>query len=341
MIPNQWYAVLDSAEIKPGKPYAFRRLNDEIVVWRDAHQRVVIMRDVCPHRQCQLSPGKIVDGNIQCHFHGFQYDREGDCQLIPANGRNGAKPRAFKAHVYPTREAYGLIWMWYGEPRQESDYPPIPFFEELADFDYGTIRREWNVHYSRSIENQLDISHLPFVHAKTIGRGGRTLVNGPYTVVEPGKSISVWVDNQLDSGLPATKPSAMPSKDTPPNLKFLFPNVWHNRIAPKISVFAAFAPVDEENTVIYVRFYHKVTNFAPLKWLISKIGNFSDGLILAEDQGIVETQRPKKSELNVGDRFIPADRPIVMYLLERQRLIEGTHADELNEADFALDLASR
>jgi phenylpropionate dioxygenase-like ring-hydroxylating dioxygenase large terminal subunit len=71
MIPNMWYAVLDSKEVKPGKPYAFKRLNEELVFWRDKSGKIVVMRDRCPHRSCKLSPGKIIDGQLQCHFHGF------------------------------------------------------------------------------------------------------------------------------------------------------------------------------------------------------------------------------------------------------------------------------
>ena len=109
MIPNMWYAVLESGEVPRGKPVAFKRLGENLVCWRDSQGEIVVMRDECPHRLARLSPGKIVDGRIQCHFHGFQYDREGTCQLVPANGYNGPKPKIFQCWTYAAREAQGLI----------------------------------------------------------------------------------------------------------------------------------------------------------------------------------------------------------------------------------------
>src|SRR3712207_2126425 len=117
MIPNMWYAVLEADEVKPGELVARKRLGEELVFWRDSNGAIVAMRDVCPHRQAKLSPGKLVDGNIQCHFHGFQYDASGACRLVPANGRNGPKPKIFQCTTFPSREAHGFIWVWHGEAR--------------------------------------------------------------------------------------------------------------------------------------------------------------------------------------------------------------------------------
>jgi phenylpropionate dioxygenase-like ring-hydroxylating dioxygenase large terminal subunit len=62
----------------------------------------------------------------------------------------------------------------------------------------------WNSHYSCAIENQLDVIHLPFVHADTIGRGGKTVVHGPRYMADEfhGKHnmISVWFDNEVEQG---------------------------------------------------------------------------------------------------------------------------------------------
>jgi phenylpropionate dioxygenase-like ring-hydroxylating dioxygenase large terminal subunit len=55
------------------------------------------------------------------------------------------------------------------------------------------------VNYTRAIENQLDVSNLPFVHRTTIGRGNRTLVNGPIVELE-GDVLNVWVSNEVDMG---------------------------------------------------------------------------------------------------------------------------------------------
>ncbi len=322
MIPDQWYAVLESDEVKPGKPNPFKRLGQDLVFWRDSKGKVIVMRDSCPHRQAKLSPGKIVGDNIQCPFHGFQYDAKGECQLIPANGKNGPRPKIFQAKAFPTREAHGFIWVWNGEPRQQQDYPTVPFFPEVEKHSYGTFRKQWKVHYTRAIENQLDVAHLPFVHASTIGRSGKTLVNGPYAVLE-NDSLYIWYDNQLDEGRPAPKASELEKPSSPWLLCFKYPNVWLNRLGGKVMIGAAFAPIDDENTMMYVRFYHQIGKFDLARKLVSKLGALANGPILAQDEKIVSSQSPKQGGLDVGDKYIPADRPILLYHTHRQELIEA------------------
>jgi phenylpropionate dioxygenase-like ring-hydroxylating dioxygenase large terminal subunit len=318
MIPNMWYALIESTEVKPGKPLGVRRLGMELVFWRKPDGQIVVMRDLCPHRQAKLSGGKIVEGNIQCPYHGFQYDAAGACQLVPANGRNGPKPRMFQCLTFPAREAHGFVWVWYGEPRAE--YPPLAYFDDLEGVPYATKAIHWNVDHTRAIESVLDVSHLPFVHANTIGRGGRTLVNGPYTTLANDK-IRVWVSNQPDAGLPAIKPSQVPESNEPPMLWFNFPNVWRIRLAPQVSQALVFAPIDDENTVLYLRSYQGFVRAPLLGGLLAWIANQFNAQVLQEDARVVMTQTPKKSGLDVGDRYIPSDRPIALYLAHRRDLI--------------------
>ena len=68
MVPNQWYAVLETDEVKLGQPVAFKRLGQDMVLWRNADGKIVAMEDRCPHRQAKLSLGKIVNGNIEWSF---------------------------------------------------------------------------------------------------------------------------------------------------------------------------------------------------------------------------------------------------------------------------------
>ena len=78
--------------------------------------------------------------------------------------------------------------------------PEVPFFKELnRDFSYGGFSETWPVHYSRAIENQLDVVHLPFVHTSNIGRGNRTIVNGPVVQWEDNL-MTFYVNNVVDDG---------------------------------------------------------------------------------------------------------------------------------------------
>lgn len=320
MIPNQWYAVLESNEVPGNDPVGVIRMGEKLVFWRDSRGQVVCQRDKCAHRGAALSKGKVVGDCVACPFHGLQYDASGRCQFIPANGKVTPVPERFQVHTYPTREAHGFIWLWWGEGRE--DLPPLPWFGDLDDdFPYATYKDQWTVHYSRAIENQLDVAHLPFVHTNTIGRGGRTLVDGPVTKLENDRLL-VWVYNRADDGSAPRKTQDIPEPETPALLHFHFPNLWQNRLGDKMRVMLAFVPIDEENTRLYLRFYQRFLRVPVLDRLFCKLGNLGNRIILGQDKRVVLTQQPKKTALDMGEKLFQADRPIVAYRQRRKQLIE-------------------
>jgi phenylpropionate dioxygenase-like ring-hydroxylating dioxygenase large terminal subunit len=115
MIYNQWYVILDSEEVSAKKPLKIKRLNQTLTVWRDNEGEVCCISDRCCHRGASLSCGKIIDGKLECPFHGFQFAGDGKVKLIPANGKNSVIPDSQHVHSFSTYEKYGLIWMWWGD----------------------------------------------------------------------------------------------------------------------------------------------------------------------------------------------------------------------------------
>ncbi len=325
MIPNQWYAILESNEIKKGRIVGVTRMGEKMVAWRNSRGKLSVMADKCPHRGVALSAGKLTGDCLQCPFHGFQYDTNGTCRLVPANGKNADPPKALHVRSYPVREEHGFVYIWWGESRDE--YPPVPWFESIPDtMAYATLKDHWANHYSRAIENQLDVVHLPFIHYNTIGRGNRRLVNGPIATEEshwPGDHLlNLWVYNELDEGQKPKKPSEMPKPDRRPQLQFRYGNIWHNWIADSLRVLVAFAPVDDENTLMYLRYYHTV-RVPVLRQLMGWIGSLSNLVIERQDRRVVITQRPARSDLAIGEILIQGDSPIVLYRRIRRALIEG------------------
>jgi phenylpropionate dioxygenase-like ring-hydroxylating dioxygenase large terminal subunit len=325
MISNQWYAILESDEVKKGKPTGVTRMGEKLVAWRDSAGKASVMSDKCPHRGVALSIGEIRADCIQCPFHGFEYDTSGACKLVPANGKNSQPPKKLQVQTYPTNEAHGLIYIWWGEPRET--YPPLPFFESIDEkFVYSTVRDHWNTNYSRAIENQLDVVHLPFVHRTTIGRGNKTLVNGPLVRVKShfpqDNLLELWVYNDVDTGQTPLKPSQIPEPERRPFLQFRYPNVWHNWISNNIRVFVAFAPIDEDNTLMYLRYYHTVKT-PVLRQITGFFGGIANLVIERQDKRVVITQEPKRSDLDIGEVLIPGDGPIITYRKVRRALIEG------------------
>jgi phenylpropionate dioxygenase-like ring-hydroxylating dioxygenase large terminal subunit len=321
MIPNQWYIILESKELKKHKPLKIKRFNSDMALWRDVDGSVCCIDNRCCHRGVSLSCGKVINGKLECPFHGFVYDRSGKIQAIPANGKNKPVPYTMKVKAYTTFEEYGFIWLWWGY--DDKTQPEPFFFKELEHFSYSGFKDHWNVHYSRAIENQLDVVHLPFVHKTTIGRGNKTLVNGP-VVVREKELITFYVNNIVDDGKTTPlKPEEVQDYENLFHLQFHYPNIWQNFISDKIRAFAAFVPVDEENCIIYIRYYQNLIRIPFFKQLFNYIGKVSSIIILRQDKRVVITQKPKKSMLKIDERLIMGDKPIIEYRKHRDELMSG------------------
>lgn len=324
MIPNQWYVALDSIEVNQ-QPVGVTRLGEKLVFWRDTTGQVSCPRDRCVHRGAQLSKGQVVHDQLQCPFHGFEYDPSGRVTKIPAIGKDAQVPERFHVHSCPTHEAHGFIWIWWGEKPQD-ELPAPDFFDDIDQtFSYGSIVDPWDAHYSRVIENQLDVLHLPFVHENTIGRGGRTVVDGPVVEWVTEDRFYVYVFNRVDDGKPPIKPHELTPPEDEFHLEFIFPNLWQNHISDRTRVVAAFVPVDEQHTLLYLRFYQSFFRVPLMRDVFNRMAMPFNRFVAHQDRRVVETQRPRSSALTMGERLVQGDRP-VEYRKRRHQLKQRAEA---------------
>jgi len=209
--------------------------------------------------------------------------------------------------------------LWYGDPKSEK--PEVPFFQELTkDFVYGGFSEVWPVHYTRAVENQLDVVHLPFVHGDSIGRGNKTLVNGP-VVTWDDQRMTFYVHNQTDDGktIPL-KADEIPDYEKYFSLQFQMPHPAQNKIRDKVRIVAVFGPIDETNTRIYLRFYQSFMTAWGLRDMVNFFSTFANKHVLHQDRDVVVNQRPIKSELTMGENLIKGDAPILNFRRRRAEL---------------------
>ncbi|MBN2793869.1 MAG: aromatic ring-hydroxylating dioxygenase subunit alpha [Clostridia bacterium] len=318
MIRNQWYVVLESRKIKR-KPVGLVRFNEKLVFWRDEDNKVHCIHDICCHRGASLSKGCVHKDMIACPFHGFEYDATGQVKEIPALGKNYEVPKDFRVKAYPVREAYDLIWMWYGEMGSETD--ELHFFDDLkSDYFYSGFSEVWPVHYTRAIENQLDVVHLPFVHKTTIGKGMGKVVNGPVVKWSENR-MTFYVNNVEDHGQAALKASEIKNYESLFQLQFQMPNTWQNIISDRVRIFAAFVPIDDHHTEIIIRMYQQYIKVPILGKFLGYISNYFNKIILHQDRDVVMTQIPDRTDLKMHEKLIPGDLPIIEYRKKRNALL--------------------
>ena len=166
MYTNVWYVAARSSELED-KPLHTQMLGTNFVLFRDKEGMPACLSNACPHRGASLSNGSCnQQGMVVCPFHGWQFDREGNCKLIPSIGQDDPQSAApgVKTDYYPTVEKHGLIWVFLGDEPEAAE--PIFELPELEDPNFTYIEYdvifESNFHLAKF--SNLDYVHLPIVH---------------------------------------------------------------------------------------------------------------------------------------------------------------------------------
>jgi phenylpropionate dioxygenase-like ring-hydroxylating dioxygenase large terminal subunit len=177
-LPDYWHPVALSDEVTT-EPIAIRLAGQDWVLARlggpaggPAGDTVTAFPDTCPHRRARLSAGQIVDGTLQCRYHGWRYAADGACTLIPALEEGASIPaRATLSRPAAIAEQDGIIWLASRTPRAPRPEPPaLPPGERVTTVIMPVLRVPSNA--AILIDNFLDEAHFPFVHAATIGGAG-------------------------------------------------------------------------------------------------------------------------------------------------------------------------
>lgn len=162
---NYWYPVALSRDVT-GPPVSVRRLAEDLVIWRDECGDARVFSDRCPHRGTKLSVGDVVNGRLQCRYHGLLFDGDGRCRLVPTECReDGPAAGRLRAGVYPTEECGGFVYAYLGDVER---FPPPGFIPE-PELVEPVYLRHWHSDVFRGNwllvrDNTPDPAHLPFLH---------------------------------------------------------------------------------------------------------------------------------------------------------------------------------
>lgn len=162
---DAWYCASFAEDVKPGQLKPVTIMEQPIALFRRPDGSVAALADRCPHRFAPLSMGKVCsDGQVQCQYHGLQFDNTGQCTHNPHG--DGAIPKLAQVRAYPIQEVHGALWIWMGDASR-ADPALLPNFGEI-DQRPGWSRVQGYVHvranYQLMNDNLLDLSHVPFLH---------------------------------------------------------------------------------------------------------------------------------------------------------------------------------
>ena len=305
-----WHPVGQLGDLAGG-PHAAVVLGEDVVVWQAPDGTFQAWADRCPHRGTKLSLGHVVNGRLECAYHGWQFDAAGQCRVIPALP-DFVPPTSQRACTYAAREAYGLLWVQLTPSDQ-----PLPHFAAEVDARLRKVNcgpYAVNASAPRIVENFLDLSHFAFVHEGWLGTRGAMAV--------PHYDVVTTPTGVLATGCKAVQPRSSVHATGNAVVEYTYevvspyaavltkvPEPGTAAIADLRESIALFVcPVTPETSVVWIRM--AMNDFESPD---AKLVDFQN-TIFGQDLPILEAQRPKRLPLAAGaELHCAADRMSVAY----------------------------
>ncbi len=220
---------------------------------------------------------------------------------IPAQNSKRAISSKAKAQPYLSCEKYGAIWVCL-DSDPISPEPFLPIFENQT-LGLFLSSHPMRAKAPRVIENYLDFSHLPFLHAGFLGDPDMPQVEDyDVEMTENGlvaRDLKIWQPNPDGSGVGGYR-----SYDY-----FCYRPLIAAFSKEKVLSVLTATPVDEETTVAWLfgmsEFREGLTEEDALKW---------SELIISQDKPAVESQRPELLPLDLQEELhLACDRLAIAY----------------------------
>lgn len=300
---NQWYVAALAADLKR-KPLPATILGERIVLFRDETGTARALADRCPHRNVQLSLGKVEDGRLHCAYHGWQFDGQGQCVGIPSLCAGDRIPKGSQVPSYPLVEQDGYLWVFMGESPEGLPYR-IPHVGERG---WGDSRIEATIPNAvdNVIENFIDCCHTGYVHGGLFRTPACKDVQTRVQQVEDGIVIEIDEEAKTDSLLARLlipKGGKVVHVD-----RFIMPSIvkvsYEFGSRGTIIGHQICTPVGEFETRVFV---HVAWNLGVLTPLITPFVPIVGRIILNQDMGVLINQAEQLQRQPATFVSTPAD----------------------------------
>ena len=307
VLRNDWYVVAASRDLAEGGVVSARLLGEDLVLWRSG-DKVMAWKDLCIHRGAKLSYGWVKEGQLICPYHGWHYNCEAVCTLMPAHPQRPPPSKA-RAVAYKVTEAYDLIWVALGEPEKD-----VPDFPEWTDASFRKVLAgpyDFHANPFRTVENFLDVSHFPFVHAHLNGDPDNPDVIDKFDVFkdEEGIRTSEIMVNQPYGDHRGGPVKAGYTFNCPRPLTAYFSK--NTGDGNRFCTFLTVTPLAPDDCIVWLQVAINFGEELTEEQILAR-----QDKVFNQDKRIVETQRPYEIPLDLREELhAPSD----LYLLEYRR----------------------
>jgi nitrite reductase/ring-hydroxylating ferredoxin subunit len=154
-------ALVDELE-GPRPVKAVKLLGENFVLFRDESGAYGLLDRDCPHRGADLAFGRLENGGLRCAFHGWLFEKDGQCLETPAEPEGSNLCKNIRQRAFPVIERSGIIWAYLGEGEPPS-FPEIDCFVAPEPYTFafkGLIECNW----LQALEVGIDPAHASFLH---------------------------------------------------------------------------------------------------------------------------------------------------------------------------------
>ena len=170
MFRRYWQPALLCAELPESDcaPVRVRLLGEDLIAFRDSSGAVGLVDAYCPHRRAPMFFGRNEECGLRCVYHGWKFDRNGDCIDMPSEPAGTPLQVKVKIKSYPTHEQGGIIWSYMG-PKDLMPSPPDFEWTRAPATHRDVTKTLENCNYLQGLEGGLDTTHASFLHNNSLG----------------------------------------------------------------------------------------------------------------------------------------------------------------------------
>jgi len=148
-----WWPACLSKELpeRDGAPLRVRLLGEDLIAFRDSENKVGLIDAFCPHRRAPLFFGRNEECGLRCVYHGWKFDRHGDCVDMPSEPAGTTLQAKVKILAYPTVEKGGVVWAYMGPKELTPEEPDYEWTRAPATHRYVSKTFE-NCNYLQALK---------------------------------------------------------------------------------------------------------------------------------------------------------------------------------------------
>jgi nitrite reductase/ring-hydroxylating ferredoxin subunit len=176
-----WYRVCLSTDLPVNLIKTFRLLGKDVVVYRNNDGVVSALDAYCSHQGAHLGLGTITsNGNIRCAFHGWCFDKNGQCKTADVSVDDRCKDVPRNINPWIVCEERGIVYLWFGSDKPLFHITPLPCQNNLRHV--GTVQFKMFSNIVDIVENHVDFLHFYWIHSNHMKIAGLCFDSRPSKV---------------------------------------------------------------------------------------------------------------------------------------------------------------